>query len=99
MPILPNAHLPKQNRTDDGRAKIGGHSSFGAEIAAIFHPLAYLQERVGVDGGGQHHGDLVEELHVVAEGHVEEPGPRAHQQVAHVGQGVPVRGGRERGRE
>ena len=48
-----------------------------------------------MDGGGQHHGDLVEELHVVAEGHVEEPGPRAHQQVAHVGQGVPVRGGRE----
>ena len=50
-----------------------------------------------MDGGGQHHGDLVEELHVVAEGHVEEPGPRAHQQVTHVGQGVPVRGGREGG--
>ena len=92
MPILPNAHLPKQNRTDDGRAKIGGHSSFGAEIAAIFHPLAYLQERVGVDGGGQHHGDLVEKLHVVAERHVEEPRSRPDQKVAHVRQDVPVEG-------
>ena len=45
-----------------------------------------------MDGCGEHHGDLVEELHIVAERHVEEPRPRPHQQVAQVGQGVPVNG-------
>ena len=48
-----------------------------------------------MDGGRQHHGDLVEELHVVAERHVEEPRTRPHQQVTHVRQGVPVKGERE----
>ena len=51
---------------------------------------AHLEKGVGVYGRREHHGYLVEELHVVAQRHVEEPRARPDQQVAHVGQRVPA---------